>query len=157
MRAVGLLTMFTLLVVAVANVQAQRALDPRQTVEKYIASALAGKVKDASALADPEKKPAREREIKELKKLIGRKSLQVASVHRTEKGGRAIARTEVIRLTEANPDGTDRGCLLISMRWQGGKWLINDIDFHPVNKAREKVDSFVKKYADASEVKPREK
>lgn len=127
--------------------------NPRRSVEGYVAAVLAGKADDAKALAVEGQSPAKAKSIEKLKALLNVKTLKISSVHASEKKGQAVAVSEAVKLTKANPDGRDTGCLVFTLVRSGGRWLLKDIDFRTEADAREKVKAFLKKNPDAQEQK----
>lgn len=129
--------------------------DARAAVERYVAAALAGKVDDAVALAVVGQSPSRKDNIEEFKALVAAKAVELPTVWADEKTGRAIAMSEEVKITRANPDGRDTGRLTFGLVKSGDKWLVKDIDFKTGAKAKEQVETFRKKYADAKELPAR--
>src|SRR5579885_1314453 len=85
--------------------------DARDAVEGYVAAALAGKVDDAAAWAVEGQGPAKRKRIEEFKGRLGVRALKIAKVLVGERKGEAIAISEPVKLTKANPDGRDGGRL----------------------------------------------
>jgi hypothetical protein len=149
-------TFVVLLAVATAAVADEKpTTNARAVVEGYVAAALAGKVKDAGALAVGGRSPAKKERIEEFKVLLGRKSLEIARVLVGEKKGQAIALSEAVKLTKANPDGRDTGYLVFALVKSKDQWLLADIDFRTEQAAREKFEEFQKKNPDAKEIPAR--
>jgi hypothetical protein len=127
----------------------------RSTVERYVAAALAGKVDDAVALAVAGQSPSRKERIEEFQALVAAKAVKLPTVWADETKGQAVAVSEEVKITRANPDGRDAGHLTFELIKSGGKWRVKDIDFETAEKAKEQVEKFRKKYADAKELPPR--
>jgi hypothetical protein len=127
----------------------------RDVVEAYVAAALAGKVADAAALAVEGKSAAKKKRIEELKRLLVVKALEMNRVLVSEKKGEALAVSDTVQLTKANPDGQDRGRLVFALVKSGKKWLVRDIDFRNEEAANEKTRGFEKTNPDAKEIPPR--
>lgn len=134
-----------------------KARNARETLESWIAAALAGEVGKATPLADPRTSLAAERGVKEFQKILGVKALKIPTVYLSEKKGQAAAMSEAVKLTKADPDGRDSGVLSFKLVREQGKWLLKDIDFDTKEKATEKIKAFRKKYADAKELPPKSK
>jgi hypothetical protein len=124
----------------------------REVVEGYVASALAGHVQEAAALAVPDQSPAQKTRIEEFKELLGEQALKIVSVHFSDKNGRAMAVSQPVKLTKANPDGRNMGRLVFELTRMGDKWLLKDIDFRTDEAAQERVKTFGQKYPDAKEI-----
>jgi hypothetical protein len=142
--------MFAVGTLAIADEQPKP--NARNAVERYVAAALAGKDEDAAALAVEGKSPAKKKRIEELKRLLGGKALKLPTVLVGETKGEAIAVSESVKLTQANPDGRDTGCLVFGLVKSGDKWLVRDIDFPTAEAAKEKVKGFEKKNRDSKEI-----
>jgi hypothetical protein len=109
-------------------------------------------VDEAAALAVEGQSPAGKERIEEFRNLLGVKALRIAVVQASEKAGRAAAVSERVKLTKANPDGRDVGCLSFQLVQVDGRWLLKDIDFDTEARAKEKLEAFVKKHPDAKEL-----
>jgi hypothetical protein len=153
--------MITLVVLLVVGAAAGADDKPRtgapDVVERYVAGALAGKVDDTAALAVKGKSPTKKKRIEELKTLVGAGTLKLDRVLVGENKGQAIAVSQAVRLTKANPDGRNSGRLVFGLVKSGNHWLVRDIDFPDEEGAKEKVKAFRKKNADAKEIGAREK
>jgi hypothetical protein len=136
----------------VARSEDKPRTDARQAVEGYVTAALAGKVADAAALAVEGQSPAKTKGIEKFRKLVGAKTLKIDRVLASGKKGRAIAVSEAVKLTKANPDGRDSGVLVFALDKAGDNWLVRDIDFRNAADAKEKVQGFAKKNPDAKEI-----
>jgi hypothetical protein len=152
--SLGLLSLFGFVTAGFppASAQEKLALDARGTVDGYVSAALAGKVDEAVALAIAGQAPASKERVKEFPRMIGAKSLKIANVLASAKAGQAIAVSESVKLTRANPDGSDMGALVFAVTKTGDQWRIRDIDVRAVDDANERLKAFAKKYADAKEI-----
>jgi len=133
-----------------AGADSAKPKDARHTAEEFLAAALAGKVEDASALA--EKDHVSERQVRKLKDRLAAKAIPLASARASEKGNTALVITGEVRLTKPNPDGQDRGRLLLTLTRKGGRWLVHDIDFRSETKTKDAERRFLKKFPDAKSV-----
>ena len=124
----------------------------RDGVEGYVAAALAGKVDTAIALAVKGQSPGKKERIEDFKAMLGVKALKIDRVLVGEKKGQAIAISEAVKLTKANPDGQDSGLLLFALVRSGDKWLVKDIDFRTDDQAKERVKGFETKNPDSKEI-----
>jgi hypothetical protein len=126
-------------------------LDVRQTVERFFADALAGKAKEAAALAEPGQ--ISEKKIREeLTEGLKVKKVSITSIYVSEKGKRALAITEQVQLAQPQPDGVDKGYLAVTLTQKDNRWLVRDVDFESQESAKEEVQRFLKKFSDAKEM-----
>ena len=115
-------------------------LNPRQVAEGYLAAALAGKPDDAVKFAEAGKSPAKPESVMKFKELIGADAIALPTVLFSDKNGYALAVSNAIKLPKALPDGTDRGCLLFTLKkTKDGVWLIKDIDLRSADEAAMRV------------------
>lgn len=128
------------------------AADPRAVVEGYVVAALAGKADDAVKLAVEGQSPSRKDQVEEFKALVDAKTVKLPTVFVGAAKGRAIAVSEEVKITKANPDGRDKGHLVFALVKSGDKWLVKDIDFRTEEKAKEQVEEFKKKNPDSKEL-----
>jgi hypothetical protein len=135
--------------------QEKPKLDARETVEGYVHSALAGRLDEAAAFAVEGQSPSRRERIEEFRGMVGVKALKIASVVVSEKKGQAIAVSEAVKLTRANPDGRNTGALVFALVKLGDKWLVKDIDFRSVEAVKEMAKGFEKQMPDAKEIPAR--
>lgn len=126
--------------------------DARQTVQAYLAAVLAGQVDAAAALALPGSVEGSKERIEQYKELIAARTIKLASTHVSAEKGRAFAVTEVVRLTKAQPDGRDKGPLVIKVTKADGRWLVRDVDFKTEEVAKQQLKQFLEKYQDAKPV-----
>src|SRR5262249_37766414 len=126
LRAMVVLVAASALWLPIATTRAaqDKNLDARQVAEAYVAAALLANAAEAAALAEPGQSPAGKERIQEFKELVGAKALKLVSVHATDTQGRALAVSEPVRLTKANPNGQDKGALLFTLKKVDGKWLV---------------------------------
>jgi hypothetical protein len=122
----------------------------RETVEGWVAAALAGEVDKATPLAVPDTSPATEKGVRKFKRLVSGAAVKIATVYVSEKRGQAAALSEPVTLAKANPDGRDTGVLSFRLVRVGGKWLLKDLDFDTTEKGKERLQDFRKKYSDAN-------
>lgn len=148
----GFLALYVMTAAAGAD---DKKADARDAIEGYLAAALAGKAESAAALAVEGQSPSKKERIDEFKALVAVDTLKVVRVQASSKKGQAVAISEQVKLTKANPDGRDTGVLSFKLVRVNGKWLLKDIDFDTEAKAREKIDVFKKKNPDAEEVPAR--
>jgi len=134
---------------AVADEPKKADRDARQTVESYLAAVLAGKVDAAAALALPGSSEGSKKRIEEYKELIAAKTIKVASSHASAKQGRAFVVTEEVKLARAQPDGRDKGPLLIKLSKKDGEWLVRDVDFKTEEAAKKELKQFLDRFPDA--------
>ena len=127
MRFVVVSIALSLSAVPIADDKVQH--DPRSAIEAYLAAALTGKVDDAVALALENRAASDEDQLHELNTFIEAPTLKVPAVWVGAKNGRAIAVSEQIQITEADPDGRNTGYLVFSLVKSKNKWLVDDIDF----------------------------
>lgn len=130
-----------------------KTADARQALEDYVAAVLAGRTDVAAGLAVKGQSPAKPKNIKEMRKLLGGKNqLKIVTVFFSAKKSRACAVSEMVQLTKANPDKRNTGVLSFKLDKVKGKWLVRDIDFDTADKAKSKVEEFKKNNADAKEI-----
>ncbi len=126
--------------------------NPRQVIEAYVTAALTGKTDDAIALAVEGQSAARKKRIEEMKALLDVPALRIAGVHASEKAAQALALSEKVKLTKAQPDGRDSGCLLFTLIKRKDRWLVKDVDFRSQENAGERVQTFLKQNPDTKEI-----
>lgn len=126
--------------------------DPRTVVERYVAAALAGKTDDAVKLAVEGQSPSNKDKIEEFKALVDAKSVRFPTVFVGTTKGQAIAVSEAVKITEADSDGRDTGRLVFALVKSRDQWLVKDIDFRTEANAKEQVEKFKSKNADAKEL-----
>jgi hypothetical protein len=132
-------------------------LDARGTIELYVTAALAGKVDDAAKLAvhgSSPQSPAKKERIEEFKAMVDAKAIKFPTVLAGKQ--QAIAVSEGVKLTKAQPDGTDKGVLIFALVKSDDEWLVKDIDFRTEESAKDQVEKFKKKYPDAKNVPSKE-
>ncbi len=128
----------------------------RQVAEAYVSAALAGQTKEAMALAEPGQSPSSEARIADLPKRLVVKTLSLPRVYVSD-SGRALAVSEVVVLTRAQPDGQDQIQLVVTLALRGGNWLVRDVDFRTPDGAKEQVQRFHRKNPDAKELPAQER
>jgi hypothetical protein len=143
------------LVLALTIPTADPQPNPRQVAEKYLAAALAGKPDDAVKLAEEGKSPAKPESVKKLKEIINANTLALPQVVFSDKGNYALAVSDPIKLPKPLPDGTDRGCLLLTLKKTKDGWLIKDIDLRSADEAATRIKDAKKNYDDAKEIEKR--
>lgn len=135
-----------------------KANDARRAVEEYMAAVLAGRTEVAAGLAVKGQSPAKPKNIKEMRKLLGGKNrVKIATVIFSAKKDRACAVSETVTLTKANPDKRNTGVLSFKLDKVKGKWLVRDIDFDTADKAKTKTEDFKKQNPDAKEIPAKSK
>lgn len=135
----------------VANADDKKA-DAKTVAEQYVAAALAGKFEEAAGLGVEGKSPGRKEKVEEFKSLVDAKTVKLPAVWSDDKKGQAIAVSEEVKLTKAQPDGTDKGCLVFALIKTGDKWQVKDIDFGSEAQAKDQVSRFKQKNPDAKEM-----
>jgi RNA polymerase sigma factor (sigma-70 family) len=128
--------------------QEPKSGDARQVTQAYLAALVAGKFKDAEALAIPNMKPPSKKRAEGLHELRG-KDIGLASVHVSDQGGRAIALSEAIELKKPNIDGQNKGRLYILLNKEEGGWRVREVDLRKGDSATGRVESFREHYPDA--------
>jgi hypothetical protein len=83
---------------------------------------------------------------------VGAGTLKLDRILVGENKGQAIAVSQAVKLTKANPDGRNTGRLVFGLVKSGNRWLVRDIDFRTEDEAKEKVKAFEKKNPDAKEI-----
>ncbi len=101
----------------------------RQTTEKFLAAALAGRTKEAAALGEPGKSYNREEKIKEFANLDAKKLALVRVLADDEA---ALAITEKVAETKRGQEGP----LSIRLIKKDDRWLIRDVDFGKKSAAK---------------------
>ena len=91
---------------------AANRLNARQVVEAYIAAVFANNKGGASALAVPGTSAGQTQGIDELREGLKATSLEITQVYTNDETGVAMGVSEEVKLTKANPDGNDTGCLV---------------------------------------------
>ena len=128
----------------------KEARDARGTAEAFLAAALEGKAKEAAALGEPGQSPSREEKVqRELTDGLATMQVGLVSVHVSGKGNRALVITDTVQLAEPNPDGRDKGQLVLTLTRKGKRWLVRDIDFESEESAKEELKRFLKEFPDA--------
>jgi hypothetical protein len=123
--------------------------DARQTVEKFLAAALAGRTKEAAALGEPGKSYDREAKIKEFEGLnVYGKKLTVARVLADEQA--ALAITEKVVETKKGQEGL----LSIRLIKKDKRWLIRDVDFGE-KSATKNLQRFQREHPKSKDVEPK--
>jgi hypothetical protein len=154
----ALLALLTTSFIALADEKPKAdELNARDTVEKWVAAALAGKVEEATPLADPNTSLGKEKGVKEFKEILGLKSLKVVRVSVSTKDGYAAAMSEGVKLLNQKPGKRDTGVISFKLFRVKDRWLLKDIDFDTEDRAREKIKEFIEKHADAEDIPVREK
>jgi hypothetical protein len=128
------------------------AADPRAAVERYVAAALVGKVDDAVKLAVEGQSPSKKDKVEEFKMMVDAKAVKLPTVFFSAVNGQAIAVSEEVKITKANPDGRDKGHLVFGLVKSGDNWLVKDIDFRTEEKAKDQIEKFKTKHPDAKEL-----
>lgn len=118
--------------------------DPRLVIEAYIAAALAGKVDEAVSLALEDNLPSNKAQVLELNEVIDAPTLKVLAVWVSVQNNQAVALTEHVKITPANPDERDTGCFVFTLARSKDIWLVMDIDFDTEEEAIKHVEEFKK-------------
>ncbi len=118
--------------------------DARQTTEKFLAAALAGKAKEAAALGEPGKAYSREKKIEEFADLNAKK-LTLVRVLADDQA--ALAITENVVSSKRGEEGP----LAIRLVKKGNRWLIRDVDFGTRATAKN-LQRFLKEHPKAKPV-----
>lgn len=121
--------------------------DARQTAEKFLAAALAGRAKEAAALGEPGKAYSREGKIKEFQDLDAK---QLALVRVLADDRAALAITENVVETKRN----QKGPLSIRLIKKDKRWLIRDVDFG-TEQATKNVKRFQGEHPNGKEILPK--
>lgn len=137
----------------VAVAEEKRKETPRTVLEAWLDAALSGKVEAAQALAVEGADPAKKKTIEEFQAMLRANALKVPTVLVGEKLGKALAVSEPVKVTMANPDGRDTGVMTFQVVKVKDKWRVKDIDFKTPEKAKADLADFKTKHADAVEVK----
>src|SRR5689334_23069586 len=106
--------------------------DARQTAQKFLDAALAGRAKEAAALGEPGKSYSREGKMKECQD-IGVEKLAFVIVNADDQF--ALAITEKI----VEPKRKQEGQLTLRLVKKDKRWLIRDVDFRTEEKAKEQL------------------
>ncbi|HEY7426539.1 MAG TPA: hypothetical protein VH682_20055 [Gemmataceae bacterium] len=123
--------------------------DARQTTEKFLAAALAGKTKEAAALGEPGKSYNREEKIKEFEGLnVFGKKLALTRVLADDQA--ALAITEKVVETKRGQEGP----LSIRLVKKDNRWLIRDVDFGEKSAAKN-MQRFQREHPKAKPVDPK--
>jgi len=125
----------------------------RQTVEKFLAAALAGKADEAATLAEPGQITARKIKDDFQDVRVARLPLGIASLQADDQ--MALAVTENVTIKDPRR-GDQKGPLLITVKKIDKGWRVRDVDFgstekriaafkkeHPKAKARAKGDASI--------------
>lgn len=118
----------------------------RQTTEKFLAAALAGKTKEAAALGEPGKAYSREEKIQEFADLDTKK---LALVRVLADDQAALAITENV----ANTKSKEEGPLAIRLVKKDNRWLIHDVDFGMKTTAKN-LQRFLREHPKAKPIAP---
>jgi hypothetical protein len=132
----------------------------REAMEGWVAAVLAGKVGEADALVVPSEKDfIGEKNVKAFKELLGVTSLKVTMVCVSDKDGRAVGVSEVVKFTKRPPgaDGKNPDVLFFKFVRMKDKWLLRKIEFYPEAGAKKHVERFRTDYPDAQELPPKSK
>jgi hypothetical protein len=121
--------------------------DARQTTERFLAAALAGRAKEAAALGEPGKSYDREEKIKEFADLDAKK-LALARVLADDQA--ALAITEEVVETKRG----QKGPLSIRLVKKDNRWLIRDVDFGEKSAAKN-LQRFQREHPKAKPVDPK--
>lgn len=147
---------FTLPLLAILFTTQAAAPDARAVAEQYVAAALAGKTDDAAKLAAEGQSPAKPKKIEEFKAIVGKDKLALPTVFASDGKKYALAVSDPLKLTKANPDGTQpEGVLVFVLVKRGDDWRVKDIDFREPEKAKKLVEDMKKFMPDAAELKPK--
>ncbi|MGH7174579.1 MAG: hypothetical protein ACRELF_08440 [Gemmataceae bacterium] len=148
---VAAILLLATLVSAPPNVQGaddrNKALDARQTTEKFLAASLAGRLKEAASLGEPGKSYDREEKIKEFRDLDAKK---LALVRLLVDDQFALAITEAVVETKRN----QKGPLSIRLVKKDKRWLIRDVDFG-TKSAEKNLKRFQREHPKAKVVLPK--
>jgi regulation of enolase protein 1 (concanavalin A-like superfamily) len=126
----------------------------RTRVQEFLAAALAGKVGEAAALADDQFPVG---QIRELRDQIKARTVSVVTVLASDTGPRkkALAITQRVQVTKADPDGRDTGKLAITLAKRDDRgWFVEDIDFGSEESIKDEVVRFLKEFPGARPVPP---
>lgn len=125
---------------------AEKEPDARSVVEAFIASALAGDVSKAAALA--KNSPADPKRIRELPEFLNVQRLKIETVYVNDsaKPTRALATSVAVKLDEEhkNPDGRRDGFTVFTLELTDDKWLVTDIDFETESGVEKELNEFLK-------------
>ncbi len=106
----------------------------REAVERFLFAMLSDKADDIAGWSE---------NAREFKKGLASDRLEVASIHVSKAGNRALVVTSEARLSEPEPDGRTSGCLVIKLEKENNNWTIKDIDFETQTSAQEEVLRFL--------------
>ncbi|HEX8200097.1 MAG TPA: hypothetical protein VF590_06390 [Isosphaeraceae bacterium] len=126
--------------------------DPRAVAERYLAAALAGRAEDAVGLAVDGRDPSKKVKVEDLKALVDAKVVTMKTVWVGQKREEALAVSEPVKATMAQPDGREEGLFLLWLVESQGKWQVNEIDFRTVDWGEELVKRFRIRNLDAKEL-----
>jgi RNA polymerase sigma factor (sigma-70 family) len=127
---------------AKADPKAKETPDARQTAEKFVDAAVAGRFDEARPLADTNMS---DNKVEELQKL-GFKRIDVSLV--------LAAETEALMISESLEIPKEgKGHILLQIRKKDGRWLVRDIDFESSENALRKQRDFLEGHPDAKAVK----
>jgi RNA polymerase sigma factor (sigma-70 family) len=160
-RIVGVWVLAGLFLAAGASVWGYRALadrpaekkeaeaakkDPiRQTVEKFLAAALAGKIEEARQVTGPQVSDKQIKEFTRGRMQVARLPLGIASLEADDT--KALAVTDKVTITDAR--GKTEGPLLITLDKTDQGWRVRDIDFGKTDK---RIAAFRKQHPGAKPV-----
>jgi RNA polymerase sigma factor (sigma-70 family) len=121
-------------------------LDARKTASAFLDAAIAGKVEDARAHADPN--TISENKVKDFQEAgIKRVELSIVLADDAE----AMAISETIELEKDRK----KAHLLLYLRKKDGRWRVRDVDFEPSEEAFRKQRDFLEGHPEAKTVKVR--
>jgi len=126
--------------------KAQKKNPIRQTVEKFLAAALAGKADDAEALAEPGQITARKIKDDFRDVTVARLPLGIASLQADDQ--MALAVTENVTIKDPRR-GDQKGPLLITVKKIDKGWRVRDVDF---GKTEKRIAAFKKMHPKAKAV-----
>lgn len=128
----------------------------RSVVEAYIASALAGDVTQAAALA--KNAPASSERIALFRKVLNLQQLKIQTVYvdHPAKPTRALATSVAVRLDgdHKEPDGRRDGFMAFTLEFTNDKWFVVDVDFPSETRAEAEVKEFLEANPDSIDVHP---
>lgn len=117
-------------------------LNARQAAEAFLGAAVAGKVDEARAHADPDRVSANK-----VKELAG------AGLKRVDVSVALAGDTDALVISEPVEVGKEgKGHILLQLRKREGRWRVRDIDFEPAEKALRKQRDFLEAHPEAKAV-----
>jgi hypothetical protein len=99
-----------------------------QAAQEYLGAILQGHFDVAAARSVGGSATASRKGMERLKEMVNARSIPVVAVQLTGRGT-AIALTEDVQLTKPQPDGSDKGPLVITLKLENDQWLVSDLDF----------------------------